>query len=599
MRAVISAARRRLGGRLRVLDRWVVAAWAAVVLPIVVATGRAVAGGWLPIGDNALFSVRALDVGTRHHPWLGTWSSASIGAGHDVNHPGPILFDALALPVRLFGTHAGVAVGAATVNVVAVTLVAVLGWRVAGRAGALTCLLPTAWLAFTMGSELLFDPWNPHILLLPCCALLAAGWATASNVRGGWPWLLAIGSFAVQVHLGYVYIVAGLVAVAVGWRLWVAHRLVPAGGWRPAARSLAGRAPLAVVAALWAQPLWDQVAGEGNLLALARAGGSGDEAIGPTRGLRILGSVWLQTPWTARGRFVDAVPTTFYESPGRLAPYSMTSLWAALAVLALAVAATAAALRVAAGRADLHAQALLVVVGGVQLVAALAVVVMPLGALGLSAHQMRWLWPIAAYLVAAVGFTLVRAAIAARIAGGGAWSATAPRVAAVAICLGLGAGNLPTTVVAAGPAARKDLQPALTTLVNGMDRATELGVVWFDASTVPVLDNTAATVLAELSRQGVEFVVDDASLVRQFGSTRRFVGVADTWMQLAFGRDALVPPEGWVVLSVVTVLTPAERSELESLSPDDPQREALLTRADGGSWAVLVRPFEGDGDGSQ
>ena len=62
----------------------------AVLLPIVVAVVRAVANDWFPVGDNALLAIRAADVGTRHHPLLGSWTSASLALGTDVNNPGPL-----------------------------------------------------------------------------------------------------------------------------------------------------------------------------------------------------------------------------------------------------------------------------------------------------------------------------------------------------------------------------------------------------------------------------------------------------------------------------------------------------------------------------
>jgi hypothetical protein len=71
------------------------------VLPVVVATVRAAARGWLPVGDNAYFAIRARDVLTEHHPLLGTWTSASVSAGTDFNNPGPLLFDLLAIPAKL------------------------------------------------------------------------------------------------------------------------------------------------------------------------------------------------------------------------------------------------------------------------------------------------------------------------------------------------------------------------------------------------------------------------------------------------------------------------------------------------------------------
>ena len=220
--------------RRRRIDPVLVAALVLVALPIVVAAVRAVIDGWIPIGDDALVAIRARDVLTVDHPLLGTWTSASIDAGVDMNHPGPLLFDALAAPVRVFGGHAGVALGVMAVNVVAAWTVVVVAWRRAGRIGAVVGAATVAYLLWTMGSELLFDPWNPHVLIVPCLALLACAWSIGC---GGWralPVFVAIGSFCVQTHLGYVYLVPGLLVVAVVVGV-VLRRTVPVADGPPAA----------------------------------------------------------------------------------------------------------------------------------------------------------------------------------------------------------------------------------------------------------------------------------------------------------------------------------------------------------------------------
>ena len=65
---------------------------------VVFSTIRGLVRGFEPIGDNALIELRAWDVFTSDRPLLGTWSSASVATGLDVNHPGPLLFDYFALP---------------------------------------------------------------------------------------------------------------------------------------------------------------------------------------------------------------------------------------------------------------------------------------------------------------------------------------------------------------------------------------------------------------------------------------------------------------------------------------------------------------------
>jgi hypothetical protein len=100
--------------------RWLPAVLTAVVIaPIVVAVGRAVHQRWFPIGDSALLYVRARDVFTGNTPLLGSWSSASLTIGHDVNNPGPLYSDLIAPFGHLLHGGAGAAVGVGAVNLAA------------------------------------------------------------------------------------------------------------------------------------------------------------------------------------------------------------------------------------------------------------------------------------------------------------------------------------------------------------------------------------------------------------------------------------------------------------------------------------------------
>ncbi|MEQ1702375.1 MAG: hypothetical protein ABMA25_19875, partial [Ilumatobacteraceae bacterium] len=240
-------------------DRWVLGAWCVVVLPIITATVNAIRRGWLPIGDNAFATIRANDVLTSHHPWLGTWSSASVDAGTMINHPGPLLYDSLAPTVKLFGNQAGVAIGVALVNILAVTTITVFSFRRGGRRTALATLVAVAAIVYTMGSELLFDPWNPHILMLVCLAMLVTAWGIALGDRWAWPVYIALASYSLQVHLGYAYFIPGVLVMALATG-WLIARTCPGGPrWLPSRRTLVMSVGTGVV--LWLQPLWEQLTG--------------------------------------------------------------------------------------------------------------------------------------------------------------------------------------------------------------------------------------------------------------------------------------------------------------------------------------------------
>src|SRR4051812_47213783 len=93
--------------------RWRWVARGVMLLPIVFAVVRAIAHHWFPVGDSALLAVRADDVGTTHHPLLGSWTSASYAFGIDLNNPGPLYHDLAAPFMWMFGRAFGIGVATA------------------------------------------------------------------------------------------------------------------------------------------------------------------------------------------------------------------------------------------------------------------------------------------------------------------------------------------------------------------------------------------------------------------------------------------------------------------------------------------------------
>ncbi|MEI8238809.1 MAG: hypothetical protein WCI22_05265 [Actinomycetota bacterium] len=588
----------RIPERIRVWrpDRWMVVAWAIAVVPVVVATVRAVRRGWLPIGDNALVAIRAHDVFTSHHPLLGTWSSASLDAGMDLNHPGPLLFDSVAPTVKLFGGHGGLAVGVMIVNILAITTTAVFAWRRGGRPAALTMLVAATVVGFVMGSELLFDPWNPHIVILACLALLVCAWGVAVGDRWALPVYLAIGSYCMQTHLGYAYLVPGLLLASfvVGW---VVGRLVPGSFRWPSLRTWGITA--AVVLVLWSQPFVEQFfgSGEGNLSRILGARGSHGAKIGLHLAVRLLASVLTWVPWALRRGFVDAVPHVEYASPGVLGPVDVAGGVSAVVLLML-VAAVLVALGVAARRRrDVVSLCLLGTVCTSMVLAFGSMVVMPIGPLGLTPHQMRWLWPITAFLWMSVVF------VAWRVLALGDRANRAVAGALVVLASLVALANLPTYVQAAGPATRAGQIPSVAVLDAQLAPLEGMGTVFFDTSNTPLLDNYTVAIMAELQRRGVPFLVSDSGLVRQLGNARRYhQGAAKVRLQLLFGLDAVTVPDGRDRVALYTQLTPAELDEFDvlagriaggaSLTAAEQVRYAdLLARASTGSVAVVISPL--------
>ena len=106
-------------------ERLVALAMLALVLaPFVVALVRAARDGWVPSGDEANIATRALDVFSRHPPLTGLPSTSDLyGRNIATNHPGPIEFYVIAVPLRVLGMSAGPLFTAAAINAGCVVLV--------------------------------------------------------------------------------------------------------------------------------------------------------------------------------------------------------------------------------------------------------------------------------------------------------------------------------------------------------------------------------------------------------------------------------------------------------------------------------------------
>src|SRR5690349_15350785 len=123
---------------------------AVVCVPIVWAAVRAAVGHWVPIGDDAYFTVRSRDVLTAHHPLVGAWSSGSLDLTTPINNLGPIQLDLLA-PFTRFTPMGGTAIGVALINVAAIVVIAWLIVRIAGERAVLPAMCAVGLLTWTMG----------------------------------------------------------------------------------------------------------------------------------------------------------------------------------------------------------------------------------------------------------------------------------------------------------------------------------------------------------------------------------------------------------------------------------------------------------------
>ena len=95
-----------------------------------------------------------------------------------------------------------------------------------------------------------------------------------------------------------------------------------------------------------------------------------------------------------------------------------------------------------------------------------------------------------------------------------------------------------------GPMGMSEDLAAARELVGGLDALRGEGTVLFDVSTLRFLEPYSGLVFAALQDEGIPFVFDDETSVRQFGDRRDGIDDATLRMWQVEGATALVTPEG-------------------------------------------------------
>ena len=485
-------------------------------VPIVVATVRALLHHWTPVGDDGLLALRAQDVFSRHTPLLGTASSASFVATKPLSNAGPLYFDLLSVPVWALGSAVGTAIGVATVNIGAVVTIGWSAWRRAGVLGTALGMLVAATLAWSMGSELLFDVWQPHSLLLPFLAFLFLVWSLAAADFVVAPVAVFAGSLLMQTHLTYGFLTPSLLVVGLVLG-WVRVRRTRAGG-----DGGEGRATFWIVSAIgvgllaWTQPVIEQLTTtDGNMSRLIRQIQHPAKAVVGARGaLRITATVFARSPFWLRDSFGDT-----FRPPG--APYgttsatldgahavSTTSAIVALTVIVLLLVAVGVGAR---RRADTTVLSAAVVAGAALGVGWYTASKVTTDVVGIAPHQFRFLWPLGAFLLF-VG--LLAACRVTRLR-----RPSVVRVVAVGVVI-MSAWNLPTYAATTGPQLDESLIPVERAIDRQMGAAGRSQPVLLEWSRLTFGEPFSGGLMAELRRRGIEVVTTDAYLARQLGPTR-------------------------------------------------------------------------------
>ncbi len=197
-------------------------AYGVVSAPIVGELVRTWRSQWYPSGDDAVHAIHAHDVFSVHTPLLGMFSGITAHGRPYVYHLGPLVFWALAIPERFFSERMGIVIGAAIVGIIAaVALVRSVG-RMYGPNGALVASAITAITFWSVGRNVLAEPWNPYIGLIPLMLVFVYSLELANGAWAPLPWIALAASFVVQAH--YVYIPIVLASVAAGCLLGIVAR---------------------------------------------------------------------------------------------------------------------------------------------------------------------------------------------------------------------------------------------------------------------------------------------------------------------------------------------------------------------------------------
>lgn len=518
-------------------SRWWRSITAATIAVVLLCGVRAVVRGLVPLEDNAVTEIRARDVFSDGAPLVGLVSSASQTGGI-VAHPGPLQLDLLAIPVRLLPGGAGLFLGSALISAAAVGATGWAARRLLGGFGATLVAGVVAVLVWSLGSEALFEPWQPIAAMLPFMCGLVAAWAVSAGHDAAAPLAVAALSFSVQTHGSYLVLVPAVALVTAALRLvrWRQGR----GIGRCSLGATAG-----VAALVWAQPLVDQWFGHGNMTSLwhhaVRRGddaGRSAGALGLSDAVRAVVSVIVQPPaWTRGGMRTSAPLAGGFDDDWLALPWAVAGLVVMLSVLGGLVV-------VARRRSDWT----LIAGGALSVVLVVAAIVsaagLPVDAFGFSPHRVRWLWVIGAFLTSYVLVTALRSGVA---------SSRRDATAAVAIVAAV-------ALVATLPTSNQLLssQQVMAASVDAVDELVDvapmfdgLGVVYVNTLGRPLPDPYHDALAAAMVRAGVEVRVAGDYSAAQYGRHRRLgdgPGAADVTVHVFVGPypDGLPAPYGEV-----------------------------------------------------
>lgn len=499
--------------------------YAGLVLPFLTAAIRAIRNDWFPIGDSALLYLRTADVGTRHHPLLGSWSSASLSLGRNINNPGPLYDDLMAPFAHLFSTGVGNVIGVSTINLGFAVLAGIAARRIGGPGYEIWAVAVAAALAWMLGSEVLFDTFQAHALLFPFVTALVLLTGAMTGHRWTWPWLAFTWSLILQTHISYAYI--AVVVVATSLVVAVPAIPTPRGAWvREQLRSRAVLWTTVVLTLVWVQPVIEQFTadGEGNLTRLAKSASGTDVAVGFGNAFRMVSAVFALPPWWSRWGFQSTIQPagTVETASGPQVEIPWLPGWFIATAAFLVLLATLCAAWWWARREGERLVAAVVALGIGGLVGSvIALGRLTIGPVGLAAHHTRWLFVLALWSHAALALAAAR------------WWARRSRhrevtrqlqYAGVAAVVVLAIANVPQYTQEHGPLADTRTMPALRRVFEQLDPLAAVDPILYRTDNLRVYEPYSSAIMAQLVDRGIEFRVDQEVMVRQLGPSRRADG---------------------------------------------------------------------------
>jgi hypothetical protein len=533
--------------------------YVVALVPFLVAAARARANGWFPIGDAAQLYIRATDVFTAHHPWLGSASSASASLGFQVNNAGPLYFDLVAPFARVLPPGWGAVLGITTINAACIVLAGSSARRIGGAVYERWVLAAAAVLAWTMGSELLFDMFQAHALLFP---FLAAGVLLSGLALAQWwvlPWLAFVLTLILQTHVSYAYILPILV-VGAATSAWHNRTAAAADDSpdQPRTYRRPGIRAGGVLLVTWFQPLWEQLvgAGEGNLSRLARAADGNGVTLGFANALKLTAAFVALPPWSGRQGFRATIePSGIAPDGDHVVLAEMPNGWVAALALLVTLALLGAAWWWARrrGLATLEALATLAAVGVLGAIAAFSRLTVTV--LGFAPHHSRWIVVVALMVYVVLAWAGLDAA-SQRL---GPRAERLAAAVAVTVLVVASLANLPKYAQPHGPTADAAAIPALEAAFGQLDTAIDAGLlgepVFFDLTDERVYAPHTSALQLHLRDRGVEFRVESEFLVRHLGARRRADGTEPTTLRQYHdaAAEAVVasPPPGECLLAGV------------------------------------------------